>query len=141
MTAGELLKNAPPLDILDSAISIRTLQLALLQQQYAPNHPLFSKNPVIVTPTAELAGMNVAGSEYGSDKVTLGDATSVCLCDFEVDDRYKEHFLYRLHRLQCLDPPRLTRPIATGSNKSDKCCPKAWKRLRVRHYPMKKQHK
>ena len=78
MTAGELLKNAPPLDILDSAISIRTLQLALLQQQYAPNHPLFSKNPVIITPIAELAGMNVGGSEFGSDKVTLGDGTSVC---------------------------------------------------------------
>ena len=78
MTAAELLKNAPPLDILDSAISIRTLQLALLQQQYAPNHPLFSKNPVIITPVAELAGMNVGGSEFGSDKVTLGDGTSVC---------------------------------------------------------------
>jgi hypothetical protein len=79
MTAEEIIRNAPPLDILDSAISIRTLQFALLQQQYAPNHPLFSKNPPTITPTVELAGLNVGGSDFGSDKVTLGDATSVTL--------------------------------------------------------------
>jgi hypothetical protein len=76
MTPGELLASPPSLEALDASISIRTLQLALLQQQYAPTHPLFSKNPLIITPTAELAGLNVS-SDFGSDKVTLGDATSV----------------------------------------------------------------
>ena len=77
MTPDELLAKAPTLDVLDSAISVRKLQLALLQQQYAPNHPLFSKSPVTSTPTAESADLNVGGSEFGSDKVTIGDATSV----------------------------------------------------------------
>lgn len=74
MTTEHVLANAPTLDILDSAISIRTLQLALLQQQYAPTHPLFSK---ATTATTELVGLNVGGSEFGSDKVTVGDAISV----------------------------------------------------------------
>jgi hypothetical protein len=77
MTPGQLLQSPPALEELDASISIRTLQLALLQQQYAPNHHLFSKNPLMMTPTAELAGLNVS-SDFGSDKVTLGDATSVC---------------------------------------------------------------
>jgi hypothetical protein len=77
MTAEEVLAKAPTLEVLDSLISVRTLQLALLQQQYAPNHPLFSKSPVTTTPTAEFAGLNVGSSEFGSDKVTVGDATSV----------------------------------------------------------------
>jgi len=77
MTAEEVLAKAPTLEVLDSAISVRTLQLALLQQQYAPSHPLFSKSPITTTPTIELAGLNVGGSEFGSDKVTIGDATSV----------------------------------------------------------------
>lgn len=78
MTTEEILRNAPTLDILDAAISMRTIQLALLQQQYAPNHPLFSKNPITTTPTIELEGLNVGSSDFGSDKVTIGDATSVC---------------------------------------------------------------
>ena len=77
MTTLEILQNAPRLEALDSAISIRTLQLALLQQQYDPNHPLFSKNPMTTTPTAEFDGLNAGNSEFGSDKVTIGDATSV----------------------------------------------------------------
>jgi hypothetical protein len=77
MTVEEVLAKAPTLEMLDSAISVRTLQLALLQQQYAPNHPLFSKSPITTTPIIELAGLNVGGSEFGSDKVTVGDATSV----------------------------------------------------------------
>jgi hypothetical protein len=74
MTTEEVLANAPSLEVLDSAISMRTLQLALLQQQYAPTHPLFSKT---TTPIIELAGLKVGSSEFGSDKVTVGDATSV----------------------------------------------------------------
>lgn len=77
MTAAQVLENAPDIKSLDSAISIRALQLALLQQQYAPTDPLLASNPLIATPTAELAGLNVGGSDFGSDKVTLGDATSV----------------------------------------------------------------
>lgn len=77
MTTEEVLAKAPTLEALDSAISVRTLQLALLQQQYAPSHPLFSKSAMTTTPTAELAGLNVGGSDFGSDKVTVGDATSV----------------------------------------------------------------
>lgn len=74
MTIEEVFTNAPSLEILDSAISLRTLQLALLQQQYAPTHPLFSKT---TAPTIELEGLNMENSEFGSDKVTIGDATSV----------------------------------------------------------------
>ena len=77
MTAAQVLDDMPDIKVLDSAISIRALQLALLQQQYAPNDPLVAGNPLIATPTAELAGLNVGGSDFGSDKVTLGDATSV----------------------------------------------------------------
>lgn len=77
MTTEEIIRNAPTLDILDSAISMRSIQLALLQQEYAPNHPVFSKNPITTTPTLELAGLNVGSSEFGSDKVTIGDAASV----------------------------------------------------------------
>jgi hypothetical protein len=77
MTASQVLENAPDIKTLDSSISIRSLQLALLQQQYAPTDPLLANNPLIATPTAELAGLNVSGSDFDSDKVTLGDATSV----------------------------------------------------------------
>ena len=77
MTAEEVLRKAPTLEGLDSTISVRGLQLALLQQQYAPNHPLFSKSPLTNTSTGELAGVNLGESEFGSDKVTVGDATSV----------------------------------------------------------------
>ena len=79
MTAAKVLDDVPDIKVLDSAISIRALQLALLQQQYAPNDPLVAGNRLIATPTAELAGLNVGGSDFGSDKVTLGDATSVYL--------------------------------------------------------------
>jgi hypothetical protein len=77
MTAAQILENAPDVKTLDAAISIRALQLALLQQQYAPNDPLLASNRLIATPTAELADLNVGDSDFGSDKVTLGDATSV----------------------------------------------------------------
>lgn len=80
MTAAQVLENAPDIKALDSAISIRALQLALLQQQYAPNDPLLAGRPLTAAPTAELAGLgglNVGGSDFGSDKVTVGDATSV----------------------------------------------------------------
>jgi len=76
LTADAVLQRAPSVQDLEKGINIRTLQLALLQQQYAPNHPLISNNPTTLTPTAELARLNV-GSEINSDKVTLGDATSV----------------------------------------------------------------
>jgi hypothetical protein len=81
---------------------MRTIQLALLQQQYAPNHPLFSKNPTSTTPTMELAGLNVGSSEFGSDKVTIGDATSVRLPSKPLGDcRFKEDFLFLHLRRQC----------------------------------------
>jgi len=77
MTPHELLENTPSLDSLDAAISIQALQFALLQQQYAPTHPVFSKIPLIAAPAVELAEPNVGTSDFGSDKVTVGDATSV----------------------------------------------------------------
>jgi hypothetical protein len=78
MTVAEMLASSPSFDVLDSAISMQTLQLALLEQQYVPNHPLFSKSAITATPAADLTGLNVEGSEFGSDKVTVGDTTSVC---------------------------------------------------------------
>jgi hypothetical protein len=77
MNPAEVLQNAPSLEVLEPGISMRTLQLALLQQQYAPSHAIFSKSSLNTTPTAELAELNMGGSEFGSDKVTVGDATSV----------------------------------------------------------------
>lgn len=77
MNPAEVLRDAPSLEILESTMSMRTLQLALLQQQYAPNHALFSKSSLNTTPIAELAELNMGGSDFGSDKVTVGDATSV----------------------------------------------------------------
>jgi len=80
MTAAQVLENAPDIKALDSAISIRALQLALLQQQYAPNDPLLAGRPLTETPMADLSGLeglNVGGSDFGSDKMTVGDATSV----------------------------------------------------------------
>lgn len=100
MTTEEVLIDAPTLDILDSAISMRTLQLALLQQQYAPTHPLFSSNKT-TTPTLELAGLNVGDSEFGSDKVTVGDATSVSLHSRRFDCRFKEDYLFLHLQAQC----------------------------------------
>ena len=77
MTAAECLRNGPSIEILENSISISALQFALLQQEYAPNHPVFSKSPMTSAPTAELAELNVGDQEIASDKVTLGDATSV----------------------------------------------------------------
>lgn len=77
MTCEEIQRNAPSLGILEEAISMQKLQLALLQQEYAPTHPLFSNNPSSRPPTAEFAGVNAAKSDFGSDKVTIGDGASV----------------------------------------------------------------
>jgi hypothetical protein len=77
MTCEEIQHNAPSLEILEEAISMQKLKLALLQQEYAPTHPLFSNNPSSKAPTAEFAGLNVATSDFGSDKVTIGDGASV----------------------------------------------------------------
>jgi hypothetical protein len=74
MTCDEIQRNAPSLEILEGAISMQKLQLALLQQEYAPNHPLFSNNSAPKTPNAEFTG---GVSDFGSDKVTIGDGASV----------------------------------------------------------------
>lgn len=81
---------------------MRTIQLALLQQQYPPNHPPVSKNQVITTPTIELASLNVGSSEFGSDKVTIGDATSVLPTIRTMGNcRFKEDSLFLRLRRQC----------------------------------------
>ena len=77
MTASEILKNAPSLDVLDAAISMKTLQLALLQQQYAPNHLLFMKIPHRNEQARESVGKFPNNLDFESDKVTIGDAVSV----------------------------------------------------------------
>jgi hypothetical protein len=74
MTCEEIQSNAPSLEILEGAISMQKLQLALLQQEYAPSHPLFSNSPTPKTPNAEFVG---GASDFGSDKVTIGDGASV----------------------------------------------------------------
>jgi hypothetical protein len=74
MNPEQVLKNIPPLHLLESSISIRTLQLALLQQQYEPNHPLLLNK---YTSSTETAAQPSAMNDFDSDKVTLGDATSV----------------------------------------------------------------
>ena len=73
MTVPQVLKNVPPLQVLEQAISIRTLQLALLQQQYAPNDPLLVKTYSSPTETTTQPSGN---RDFDSDKVTVGDATS-----------------------------------------------------------------
>ena len=74
MTCDEIQKNAPSLGILEGAISTQKLQLALLQQEYAPSHPVFSNTSTPKIPNAEFAG---GTSDFGSDKVTIGDGASV----------------------------------------------------------------
>ena len=74
MTCEEIQNNAPRLEILEEAISMQKLQLALLQQEYAPNHPLISNYPSSRPHTGEFAG---ATSDFGSDRVTIGDGASV----------------------------------------------------------------
>ena len=74
MNPEQVLKNIPPLHVLESAISIRTLQLALLQQQYEPNHPLLLKK--YGSPT-ETTVQPSATNDFDSDKVTIGDGISV----------------------------------------------------------------
>jgi len=74
MTCEEIQKNAPHLEILEEAISMQKLQLALLQQEYAPNHPLISNYPSSRQQAGEFAG---ATSDFGSDRVTIGDGASV----------------------------------------------------------------
>jgi hypothetical protein len=70
MTSEEVLNGSPSFEVLDQSIPMRNLQIALLNQQYAPTDPLFAKNPV-------LALGEQGSSDFGSDKVTVGDATSV----------------------------------------------------------------
>jgi len=128
MTASEVLESAPDIKTLDSSISIRSLQLALLQQQYAPTDPLLANNPLIGTPTAELAGLNVSGSDFGSDKVTIGDATSVSLPHLSpfppnqailiLTTRFKEVYPFRLPRRRCPVPGQRIRPPGTETIKS-----------------------
>ena len=74
MTCEEIQNNAPRLEILEEAISMQKLHLALLQQEYAPNHPLISNHPSSRAQTGEFAG---ATSDFGSDRVTIGDGASV----------------------------------------------------------------
>ena len=127
MTTSEVLESAPDIKTLDASISIRSLQLALLQQQYAPTDPLLANNPLIGTPTAELAGLNVSGSDFGSDKVTLGDATSVSLPIYPpspnrpiliLTTRSKVVYPFRLPRRRCPVPGQRIQPPETETIKS-----------------------
>lgn len=77
MTTAQVLSNAPTLEILDHSIPMRNLQIALLNQQYAPTDPLFAKNPIVAFQAPDLRVQGGSEGDFGSDKVTLGDATSV----------------------------------------------------------------
>jgi|SRR5579862_9343064 len=72
MTTAQILERPPDRQALEDAIPMRNLQIALLNQQYAPTDPLFAKHPILNT-----TGDIPPDSDFGSDKVTLGDATSV----------------------------------------------------------------
>jgi len=71
MTTADVLNRPPSTEVLDQNIPMRNLQIALLNQQYAPTDPLFAKNPILAI------GEQTVESDFGSDKVTIGDATSV----------------------------------------------------------------
>jgi len=73
------------MEVLEQGISMNTLQIALLQQQYAPNHPLFSKNPNVHPSTIELRGMEIGASDFGSDKVTVGDDATVLPSSYVIE--------------------------------------------------------
>jgi hypothetical protein len=74
MTGEKALLSVLSREILNAMISLTRLQFALLEQQYAPNDPIIAKIPQI----------NISGAEddddVQSDKVTVGDATSVLSC-------------------------------------------------------------
>ena len=123
MTAAQVLENAPDIKALDSAISIRALQLALLQQQYAPNDPLLAGRPLTETPTADLSGLeglNVGVSDFGSDKVTIGDATSVSQIYPQNNIRCKEAYPFHLLQHQCHVPRLGLLQPEPETTKSDK---------------------
>ena len=124
MTASQCLTKPPSIERLDGSISIQALQLALLQQEYAPTHPVFSTNPMKSAPIVELAELNAGDQDISSDKVTVGDATSVRVFHGDVDSRFKgeSQFRRRLRLRRCRVLHRSTPQQESDIIKSVKCC-------------------
>jgi hypothetical protein len=103
---ADIFRSLPSVEALDQVISMSTLQTALLQQQYAPNHPLFSKNPLVHPSTLELRGSEVGTSDFGSDRVTVGDDGTVIPSNIALTNRFKAGSLFLRLPLQPLVPQR-----------------------------------
>jgi hypothetical protein len=69
MTGAKAMECVPSREVLTSTISLGKLQLALLEQQYAPTDPIIPNIPQISSSGTE--------DDIRSDQVTVGDATSV----------------------------------------------------------------
>jgi hypothetical protein len=69
MTGAKAMECVPSREVLTGTISLGKLQLALLEQQYAPSDPILAKIPQISSSGTE--------DDIRSDQVTVGDATSV----------------------------------------------------------------
>lgn len=81
--------------------------------------------------TVELAEVNAGDQDISSDKVTVGDATSVRVFHGDIDSRFKREprFHRRLLLPRCRALHRSTLRQESDIIKSVKCCRRVWIRL------------